>query len=414
MARTSLHLGGTYPRSRGGVGLFNIHDFLIAQKCLWVKRAFLCQNDNWRLSLEIAAPDSNIGILRSCDIDPNNNLILFELAAAFEFLTGCFSMLDNNFRKNPIFLNGAFQRSGVDNRPIDIDFFGKDFYQNNSSVIRKLTFDDCFSDGKLKSINEFSELGIRFLVSTWMRLRAALVFSNKLIKIDNDNVGKSITKFLNHAQKGSRPFRLVIDKAKNIGEKTENLTFVRTFSSITSTDIPSLEGLAHILSSWNSSFLDNNFREFIFKCRNNTLRTGDRLSHIINTDDKCFLCKHLTSSCIRRETLNHFFRECPITSHLLEGFLLKFNLVLPVDRFNFNNLFWYGTINQTTCKASLLVFHLFRYCMWNFKRRRKVPKLTDLVEMFSCIFNGIIKRRPNMFALITSPPYLTNILQATG
>jgi hypothetical protein len=73
------------PLEQGGVGLFNIHDFLIAQKCSWVKRAFLCQNDNWRLSLAMAAPDGNIGNVRSCDIDPNRNLILFELAAAFEF-----------------------------------------------------------------------------------------------------------------------------------------------------------------------------------------------------------------------------------------------------------------------------------------------------------------------------------------
>jgi hypothetical protein len=207
---------------------------------------------------------------------------------------------------------------------------------------------------------------------------------------------------------------LVIDKARNIGEKLENSTIVRTFASITSTNIPPLDGLAHILSSWNSSFLDNNFREFIFKCRNNTLRTGDRLSHIVNNDDSCFQCKNLTSSISRRETFNHFFRECPVTSHLLEGFLLNLNLVFPVDSSNFNNLFWYGTVNQTTCKASLLIFDLFRFCMWNFKRRKKIPKLSELLDMFSCIFKGIIKRKPNLTAIITSLPYLTNILQATG
>jgi hypothetical protein len=84
-----------------------------------------------------------------------------------------------NFKKNPIFLNGAIQRSGVDSRPIDCEFFGTDFYHKNMSAIRKLTYADCFTGDKFKSINEFTDLGLRFSVSVWMRLRSSLLFTRK-------------------------------------------------------------------------------------------------------------------------------------------------------------------------------------------------------------------------------------------
>ncbi len=53
---------------QGGAGLFKLSDFLIAQKCSWVKRAQVNQNDNWRLALIGAAPDGNLANLRACDV----------------------------------------------------------------------------------------------------------------------------------------------------------------------------------------------------------------------------------------------------------------------------------------------------------------------------------------------------------
>jgi hypothetical protein len=41
---------------QGGAGLFKLREFLIAQKCSWVKRAITNQNDNWRLSLLTSVP----------------------------------------------------------------------------------------------------------------------------------------------------------------------------------------------------------------------------------------------------------------------------------------------------------------------------------------------------------------------
>jgi hypothetical protein len=137
-------------------------------------------NDNWRLTMCIASPKGKIEYIRSCDFDPRENITLYEIAASFELFVSCFSLTDNNYRKNPIFLNGAFQRSGNDPRTLSSDFFGKQIYETNFDIIRMLTYDDCFSNGTFKSINEFLEIGFRMPVSLWIRLRSALIFSKKI------------------------------------------------------------------------------------------------------------------------------------------------------------------------------------------------------------------------------------------
>ncbi len=194
-----------FSQNRGGVGIFKIDEFLFAQNCSWIKRVFSNCNDNWRLTMRIAAPMGKIEYLRSCDIDPRKNIILYEIAAAFELFVSCFSLIDNNYRKNPIFLNGACQRSGNDPRTLSSDFFGKQIYENNFDIIRTLTYDDCFSNGNFKSINEFLELGFRMPLSLWMRLRSALLFKKKNLTVIPDKTSRSINDFLKSLKRDLNP-----------------------------------------------------------------------------------------------------------------------------------------------------------------------------------------------------------------
>ncbi len=87
------------PPEQGGTGLFRLTDFLIAQKCSWVKRAYVNQNDNWRLALIGASPEGNLVNLRACDIPAQTSIVLHEIAWAFEYFSGCYSLLSNNYKK---------------------------------------------------------------------------------------------------------------------------------------------------------------------------------------------------------------------------------------------------------------------------------------------------------------------------
>jgi hypothetical protein len=108
------------------------------------------------------------------------------------------------------------------------------------SAIRKLTYADCFIGDKFKSINEFTDLGLPLSVSVWMRLRSSLLFSRKQLSGSTppEKPGSSITDLLKKARRGSKPFRLIIDKAKYLGDSAEKLTIVSSFAIITNTAIP--------------------------------------------------------------------------------------------------------------------------------------------------------------------------------
>jgi hypothetical protein len=89
----------------GGLGLFNLKDFLAAQRCMWLCRAFRIQNDNWTFDIKNAAPDNNILLIKPCDINRNLNPILYSIVEDYRYLYGCFSKTDGNYKKCYIFDN---------------------------------------------------------------------------------------------------------------------------------------------------------------------------------------------------------------------------------------------------------------------------------------------------------------------
>jgi hypothetical protein len=48
------------PTDEGGLGMFNLEEFLASQRCLWLARAHRMQIDNWRYDLKNMAPNNNI------------------------------------------------------------------------------------------------------------------------------------------------------------------------------------------------------------------------------------------------------------------------------------------------------------------------------------------------------------------
>ncbi len=107
--------------------------------------------------------------------------ILYNIAEAFELFVNCYGKLEANFKTVPIFSNINFCRSKDDNRLLDADFFGKDFYKANRGALRKLSYSDCFVDAKFRSIAEFVEIGLDLTTSLWMRLRSSMLLAKKKI-----------------------------------------------------------------------------------------------------------------------------------------------------------------------------------------------------------------------------------------
>jgi hypothetical protein len=256
-------------------------------------------------------------------------------------------------------------------------------------------------------------------LSLWMRLQSALLYSKKInrCEIDLDSDGKYLADFLNKIRRGSKKFRQVIDKSRYLGDCPSKLLIVSTFAKLTNTPSPSPDCLKNILSSWNNSHLENHFRDFLYKFRHNILRTKDRLSHLIVTETNCLFCKSFSVPIYQKETFMHLFRSCPFTSNTLLKFLNLNRIVIPVTTSSFDEAYWYGSINQSTCKPSLLLFDCFRYGIWHFKNRKKIPTLTDMNMLVTGILSGYFAKRPHFLDTFLNVPHLTyyaNTFQARG
>jgi hypothetical protein len=304
------------PPNKGGLGLIHVGTFLMAQKCSWVHRAYQNKIDNWRHELALLSPGYNVANVRLFDIDKGRNPILFNIVEGFQVFVNCLTRVGNNFSKSQIFCNPCFVRSKFDNCLLDRSFFGKIFYEANEQAIRTLTYSDCFSDNNFKQLHEFHEFGLPLTQVVWLRLRSALLlakekFGRNLLEINQLILPRSVEEFLKSFKKGSKKFRDVIDKSVYDSIDVTESTAITTFCSVTGLEKPPKLISEYFLGSWNQTFLDNDLREFIFKCRYNLLKTNDRLSHIMsNVDQDCFLCKCLFIRTPHRETFAHLFKSC--------------------------------------------------------------------------------------------------------
>jgi hypothetical protein len=218
-------------------------------------------------------------------------------------------------------------------------------------------------------MEEFSLLGIDFTPALWMRLRSALLLARgTLTSVENYNAlnditlaaPKTLSNFLNGVIKGSKKFRTIIDKSVSQHWNVMDLQCLKTFCSIVEVTLPPVKIAESYLKSWNVSFISNDIREFIFKCRNNAIRTGDRMSHISeNAVQLCFMCSCIKKENNTRETFAHFFRNCPVTSNLLMRFNRALGIVWPGDNWNFEELYWFGNASGVFDSNVLLVYDIF-------------------------------------------------------
>jgi hypothetical protein len=361
------------PPEKGGLGLIHIGTFLMAQKCSWIKRAHANTIDNWRLTLKLLSPGFNIANVRLFDINKQENPILFNLVEGYQVFTRCYDQIGMNHTKSNIFCNPIFVRSKYDGNLIDRYFFGKTFFDLHTDTIRSLTFEKCFTDTGFKSMNEFAAMSLPLSQVVWVRLRSALLYAKEKFR-NNMNPAiilpppKSIDDFLGTVKKGSKKFREIIDKSVYGKIDARDVSSLRAFCDITELPLPDTAIVEHFLGSWNVSFLDNNIREFIYKCRYNLLKTNDRLSHFLpSIDQTCFHCKCVNSNQLHRETFTHFFRKCPVTSHLILRVSALLKITLLNENANFDQTYWFGNIDGNLDKNILLVFDVFRYHVWTSK-----------------------------------------------
>jgi hypothetical protein len=126
----------------GGLGLFEINDFIDSQKVSWVPRA-TSLDEIWKIRLFLAG-EGNVFNIRSCLIDPLLNPVLHTIAKAYERFIAGFTKHNKNFWECPIFENKALYAQLRQKTPLQMEFFDADFFEENKKIIFNLKVSNFF------------------------------------------------------------------------------------------------------------------------------------------------------------------------------------------------------------------------------------------------------------------------------
>jgi hypothetical protein len=404
------------PPSSGGLGIFDLRSFLDAQRCSWIKRAFHKKIDNWRFDLTCLSPLNDVTLIRLIDVNPHLHPILHNIVKSYVNFLPNFTLSGKNYKKGQVFLNPAFVRSGTDNGLLDPAFFTQELYQRSKNEIRALTYEQCFINDVFRTRDQFQELGIFLTGTVHLRLQSAILHAKKKYgKISSIKKEKTVATFLNSFKKGSKKFRSCFDATKISENNILELRTVLTFSALVDTPIEDPDTVAFAIGMWNCSFLPNDYREFLFKERNNCLGLNSRVAHFQeNTTDQCSFCRILNRDTVNRETFLHLFLDCPVTRTALNGFLRLSGSNIHGNDPNLKFSYWFGFHNNEHSKSVALVFSTFRFCIWKFRLRKRIPRSIELFEILDTLLKNIEKIKPKIGSAIKNSLLFPNLLQARG
>jgi len=144
------------------------------------------------------------------------------------------------------------------------------------------------------------------------------------------------------------------------------------------------------LEFWKNIAFENDFREFLFRERNNNLWTNNRLFAAgLGTDPMCTYCKIKSGHTANRESFGHLFFDCSITTKLINQARIHVGETAEKDSSLFRTTYWFGTgstVDENGTKnvnfdwAKLLFWEVFRYRLWKNRQYRILPNIEKVMR----------------------------------
>jgi exonuclease III len=404
----------------GGLGFFNLSDFLEAQRCSWIFRAHKFPIDNWRYDLHSLAPNNNVLLLRASDVNENLHPVLHGIVKSYENFYYKFSSFESNAKNAFIFENKFFHRTEDVTATIDRNFFGQNLYANNVNFIRTLTYSDCFRDGHFLTVHEWQQAGFQITVNTWLRLRNAILDAKG--RIIANNLCETVIAFCNKLKKGSKKIRKYYEHFHEKNKKIADMRFYTTFSTLISIRHPNEKFAGDWISVWKFNPLPNDLKQFIFHCRFNSLPLNNRLhSYLPDIDPRCTFCRLVNTDSQERDNFLHCFFSCIQIRHLLTSFLrdIKYDFT---DNDDIKTLFWYGiqlndegdNVSKYKTLCYNVLFDSFRFVLFKFRQRNILPSYETLINHVRFIINNICRCNKKFRDQLCEMENLTILAPARG
>jgi hypothetical protein len=218
-----------------------------------------------------------------------------------------------------------------------------------------------------------------------MRVHEALQFAK--LKRGNADAGtvQSLDFFIKTFDRGSKPFRRILQHKAIKSWNIENLNTVKTFCDITQVTQPNKYILRSCWGDWNRTYYRNRCRELLYKFRNNILGLNSRVCKFVQgIDAECSLCVSKSEPRpIHSETFLHTFFDCAYLDKYrveVENRLFpEIRNASPEER----RRFWFFAIlpgMEKNCPFISLIINLVNFFLWECKLRKECIPSGTLVE----------------------------------
>jgi hypothetical protein len=361
----------------GGLGLFPVKAYLDAQKCSWIRRCKIIDQD-WKAGL-INCGAGNLQKISGKNCNINKSPVRHGIASAFANFIASFTRSDFNFKKAFIFDNEALT-TGIRARTnlTRADLTPEHLQPYNDINIRKMLnlnmMDVLLNDVPVTKTIFQRNLSVQISPALWDNLdktrRAAITrYGNNL-----SQKSASIYEFFQTGKKGSDRVRLYLEKKKNT-EIPHNIVKFLSNTEI----IVGYEQSKILNTEWTKGYFSNDLRTFIFKLHNNTLPINTILSHFVREVNRnCTFCDLTFVAEEEDETVLHFFYNCHISETLRENF---FKWLTNNNNYTVTHSEFFGIFrNQNNYCNDILktAVYIFMKFIWDCIVRKCLPNLNLL------------------------------------
>jgi len=369
--------------ANGGIGLFNLRNFVTALQVSWIKRASMNTNDNWKGTLTEL---SNGNVFELCfrNLEPRLGLALNNIVESFLKFKTRFRTYGNNYLGEVIFDSDLFGTGRGQINKFDDLFFGEELMNTHGDRIRNLKYSELMVNGALVGFDEFEFIsGFRVNRQKYSALKNALERAKRKYG-ESDAEIQSVASFFGKIKKGSKNFRKVLDTEITSKENIDKLRSIKKFCEITESNFGGMPRIKSTVRQWNIYSFPNRFKVFIFKYYNNTLGTGNRTAHFVrDRDPSCNFCVQNKNLPAPLETFTHVFFDCPLVYGVIDRFFDKY-VTVPPDRSNY----FTGNFSDTERYNIGLstVLDALRYSIWQLRLvKSRISFFTVELETFNVI-----------------------------
>jgi hypothetical protein len=333
------------PCEQGGLGLFDLENFLMAQQAGWILKAKKSSRDNWRAKLRTLCCN-NVLCAGPALISKQANPILHILSSSFERIRISHDSLHSNFTEACIVNNKLFFRGPGDKQTIDNYYLEAN--DSDFCVLATLPAREFFNVNGLKTRLEVNmEFALNLSIECYFKLANCLNHFVRRMRPQARNNGSriSLTDNFLHLKRPGKKLRDCLTKKRKTEFDVSKSRTVVSFFTLVRLPIPKKETVGTLLGLWNTGGLNNRARTFIFKFYNNLLGLNTRLSHfVVNQNRGCTFCDG-TVTTVPDESFIHIFLECPTTFNWHNQFLRKYLPHLTfMDLQSRTALFFYGKL----------------------------------------------------------------------